>query len=69
MPAKAYRRHFESYMSVLPEKDDGFVTYLKNPLLENVTDVQEMEVYDVAVTNRGDASGGIVYLCNNNAGK
>ena len=26
-------------------------------------------MYDLAVTNRGDASGGIVYLCNNNAGK
>lgn len=69
MPAKVYRRHFEPDMSVLPEKDDGFVTYLKNPLLEDVTDEQEMQVYDLAVPDRGDASGGIVYLCNYNAGK
>lgn len=69
MPAKVYRRHFEPDMSVLPEKDDGFVTYLKNPLLEDVTDGQEMEVYDLVVKDNGDASRGIVYLCNYNAGK
>lgn len=69
MPAKVYRRHFEPDMSVLLEKDDGFVTYLKNPLLEDVTDEQEMEVYDLAVPDRGETSGRIVYLCNYNAGK
>lgn len=69
MPAKVYRKHFEPDMSILPEKDDGFVTYLKNPLLEDVTDEQEMQVYDLAVPDMGNASGGIVYLCNYNAGK
>lgn len=71
MPAKVYRRHFEPDMSVLPEKDDGFVTYLKNPLLEDVTDEQEMEVYDLRIPDRNGSSGHgyITYLCNYNLGK
>lgn len=71
MPAKVYRRHFEPDMSVLPEKDDGFVTYLKNPLLEDVTNEQEMEVYDLRIPDRNGSSGHghITYLCNYNMGK
>lgn len=33
------------------------------------TTVEETEVYDLAVPDMGNASGGIVYLCNYNAGK
>ena len=70
-PAKVYRRHFEPDMSVLPKQDDGFVTFLKNPLLTDVTDEQETPVYDlsVAANKCSSNSGGLVYLCNYNGGK
>lgn len=41
MLTKVYRRHFEPDIYVLPKNVDGFVTFPKNPLLEDVTDGRE----------------------------
>lgn len=64
-PPKVYRRHFDADLSVLPEKDDGYVTSLKNPLFSDVTSEEELPTYTLCIpTNRKATNpSGLVYLC------
>ena len=64
-PAKVYRRHFDADLSVLPETDDGYVTHLKSPLLEDATDEGELPTYPLCIPANRKATNpsGLVYLC------
>ena len=65
-PAKVYRWHYETTGDVLPGKEDGYVTFLKNPLLEDVTDEQPTPVYTLSVpidSTRVSGKGDLLYLC------
>ena len=70
-PAKIYRREYLAE-SVLPSAcDDGYVTYLKNPLLRDVTEEQLASVYTLRVPLSGNVSveaGRQLYLCSFNEG-
>ena len=37
-PSKVYRNCFDSDLSIIDMDDDGYITYLKNPLIHDVTD-------------------------------
>lgn len=67
-PAKVYRRHFEPDPARLSaEGDDGYVTWLKNPLLEDVTREGENPVYTLRIpVKAGGKTDGPVYLCTYN---
>ena len=64
-PAKVYRQHFDADLSVLPKKDDGYVTHLKSPLLEDATDEGELPTYTLCIPTNCKATNpsGLVYLC------
>ena len=64
-PAKVYRRHFDADLSVLPETDDGYVTHLRSPLLEDATDEGELPTYPLCIPANRKATNpsGLVYLC------
>ena len=47
-PAKVYRKNYEATTDV-PACDDGYVTFLKNPLIEDVTDGQPVPVYTLRI--------------------
>lgn len=67
-PAKVYRSHFDLYsVPDRKEEDDGYVTWLKNPLLEDVSQEYleqpiELRVATDCVREFADASGQ-AYLC------
>ena len=67
-PAKVYRRHFAPDPARLSAGgDDGYVTWLKNPMLEDVTREAENPVYTLKIPVKADGkTEGQVYLCTYN---
>lgn len=68
-PAKVYRQRFDPYIKRTSVKDDGFVTDLKNPLLEDVTiEGENISVsFCVKIDKKDSASDQKqVYLCTYN---
>lgn len=64
-PAKVYRRNYEC-VQTYSGPDDGYVTFLKNPLLEDATDGLLDAVYTLRVPmdeKYGSEEGNFVYLC------
>lgn len=65
-PAKVYRQRFDPYIKSSSVKDDGFVTDLKSPLLEDVTAEGENMPVNFCVKADKNSSEGEqkqVYLC------
>lgn len=64
-PAKVYRTHFELVRTFNPKEDDGYITYLKNPLLEDVTVEYPNPTINITVMTdkRTDKRKSQIYLC------
>ena len=64
-PAKVYRTHFEPVRTFNPKEDDGYITYLKNPLLEDVTIEYPNPTINITVMTdkRTDKRKSQIYLC------
>lgn len=63
-PAKVYRRNFEVHLPDTRLKDDGYVTYLKKPLLTDATQEQKQPVYTLKIpTDKKETNKKTVYLC------
>ena len=69
-PAKVYQRNFEAVMTpVLPGKDDGYVTFLKSPLIVDVSAEQPVPQYTLCIPVKEQSllrKDGILYLCGYN---
>ena len=64
-PAKVYRTHFEPVRTFNVKEDDGYVTYLKSPLLEDVTTEYPNQTINITVTTdkKTEKRKSQVYLC------
>ena len=64
-PAKVYRTRYDLLRPVQIDDDDGYITYLKNPFLEDVITQYPTDAVDLHVTvDKGSVQGeSIVYLC------
>lgn len=65
-PAKVYRREYEADFSLLSPSDDGYVSFLKSPLIRDVTEVLLDSAYTIRVPMYDGlklAVGTQVYLC------
>jgi len=49
-PAKVYRSRFDPDLMIISQNDDGYVTYLKSPLIEDVTDEYLDKTIQIRVT-------------------
>ena len=70
-PAKIYRREYLAESVFSADCDDGYVTYLKNPLFRDATEEQLAPVYTLRVPLSENASvevGRQLYLCSFNEG-
>ncbi len=69
-PAKVYQRNYEAVTErSLPGKDDGYVTFLKNPLIVDVSATQQVPHYTLRVPVKKEnllKKDGILYLCGYN---
>jgi len=61
-PAKVYRKNYEAATVTMPANDDGYVTFLKSPLLEDVTEEQKVKVYTLRVPVEPGKEQ-LLYLC------
>lgn len=65
-PAKVYRKSYEALPKVVSTGDDSYVTFLKSPLLEDVTSGQKMRTYTLCIPTDdtvGKKKGKLLYLC------
>ena len=64
-PGKVYRWHFDPVHSISPKEDDGYVTFLKSPLLSDVTCEYPNPVIDIETTTDKEAGNDTspIYLC------
>lgn len=70
-PAKIYRREYSAISNFPLAMDDGYITYLKNPLLRDVTEEQIATIYTLRVPlpkDKRSSSGTLLYLCTFNEG-
>lgn len=70
IPAKVYRSHYEPIKPIFSEDDDGYVTYLKNPFIEDVTAEYPNKTINLQVTadKKSEKSQSQIYLCAYNSG-
>ena len=66
-PAKVYQRHYDAVSDYrLPGRNDGYATFLKNPLLVDVSSLQQVPDYTLRIPVNGNdllRKDGILYLC------
>lgn len=69
IPAKVYRKEYQAFFSNILE-DDGYVTYLKNPTLHDVTKEYAAKTFNLEINLKEFSvkDGMIVYLCGYNGG-